>query len=212
MCGGLSFMNILIVDRQPLIRRGIIEVLSAINESYSVHEAGSFSEALKIFQRNLIDIAFIDLSMGLGLELIERAKQLDQMEIKYILMATKISIFEFRKAKELEVDGFILKDALVEDILYAFNVIRRGEKFYPSRIIEKALNGVEEEGLRLLTDRELDVFSELRKGLTNCQISSNLYITEGTTKKHVSSILNKLKLSNRMEAVVYANKLYGSQN
>ncbi|MEL7656702.1 MAG: response regulator transcription factor [Bacillota bacterium] len=205
-------MNILIVDRQPLIRRGIIEVLSAINESYSVHEAGSFSEALKIFQRNLIDIAFIDLSMGLGLELIERAKQLDQMEIKYILMATKISIFEFRKAKELEVDGFILKDALVEDILYAFNVIRRGEKFYPSRIIEKALNGVEEEGLRLLTDRELDVFSELRKGLTNCQISSNLYITEGTTKKHVSSILNKLKLSNRMEAVVYANKLYGSQN
>ena len=202
-------MNILIVDQQPLIRRGIIEVLSANQESYFIQEAGNFAEAIKIFQTKMIDLVFIDLRLDSGLELIERAKQFDQ-NTKYVLMATNISIFEFRRAKELKVDGFILKDALVEDILYAFNVIRRGEKFYPSRVIEKALNGLEEEGFRLLTERELDVFSELRKGLTNCQIGNNLYITEGTTKKHISSILNKLKLSNRMEAVVYANKLYGN--
>ena len=207
-------MNILIVDHQPLIRRGIIDVLSTNKEPYSIHEAGTLAEAMKIMQTQTIEIVFVDLHLGTddGLELIDRTKQFNQNTTKYILLASNISIFEFRRAKELEVDGYILKDALAEDILYAFNVIRRGEKFYPSRIIEKAFYGLEGEGLRLLTERELDVFSELRKGLTNYQISNNLFITEGTTKKHISSILNKLKLSNRMEAVVYANKLYGNQN
>jgi two-component system nitrate/nitrite response regulator NarL len=110
------------------------------------------------------------------------------------------------------VNGYLLKDALVEDVLYAFNVVRRGEKFYPARIIERTFGEVEGKNLKLLTAREMDVFTELRKGLTNCQIGNNLYITEGTAKKHISSILNKLKLSNRMEAVVYANKLYRNQS
>ncbi len=207
-------MNILIADHQPLIRRGIVEVLTANKEQYRIYEAGDLADALKIMKSQTVDVAFIDLHLGKddGLELIDRVRQAGLKGTKYILLASIISIFEFRRAKELGVDGYIMKDALVEDILYAFNVIRRGEKFYPSKIIERAFYGVEGEGLKLLTERELDVFSELRKGLTNCQISHNLFITEGTTKKHISSILNKLKLSNRMEAVVYANKLYENQN
>ena len=207
-------MNILIADHQPLIRRGIMEVLSSAKESYRIYETGSLAEAMKISQVQSIDIAFIDLHLGIddGLEMVDKVKQSGQINMKFILMATTISIFEFRRAKELGIDGYILKDALIEDILYAFNVVKRGEKFYQSKIIEKAFSGVESEGLKLLTERELDVFSELRKGLTNGQISNNLFITEGTTKKHISSILNKLKLSNRMEVVVYANKLYGNQS
>lgn len=207
-------MNILILDHQPLIRRGIMEVLSNTKELHSFIESGSLAEALKITQAQSIDIAFVGLHLGAddGLELVDRVRQSGQCNMKFILMATTISIFEFRRAKELDVDGYILKDAMIEDILYAFNVVKRGEKFYQSKIIEKAFSGVESEGLKLLTERELDVFSELKKGLTNGQISSNLFITEGTTKKHISSILNKLKLSNRMEVVVYANKLYGNQS
>lgn len=207
-------MDILIVDHQPLIRRGIMEVLSAKNETFAIHEAGTFTEAMIILHTQDIDIAFIELHLGSddGLELIDRSKsQIKQIKTKFILLTTSISIFEFRRAKELGVDGYILKDALVEDVLYAFNVVKRGEKYYPSKIIDKAFNRIEEESLMLLTVRELDVFTELRKGLTNGQISHNLFITEGTTKKHISSILNKLKLTNRMEVVVYANKLYGNQ-
>jgi two-component system nitrate/nitrite response regulator NarL len=207
-------MNILIADHQPLIRRGIMEILSNTKDSYGIYEAGTLAEALKIAQAQNVDMTFIDLHLGSddGLELVDKVRHSMQDSMKFILMATTISIFEFRRAKELGVDGYILKDALVEDILYAFNVVKRGEKFYQSKIIEKAFTGVESEGLKLLTERELDVFSELRKGLTNDQISNNLFITEGTTKKHISSILNKLKLSNRMEVVVYANKLYGNQS
>ncbi|HHU17988.1 MAG TPA: response regulator transcription factor [Clostridiales bacterium] len=77
-------------------------------------------------------------------------------------------------------------------------------KYYPSKLVENTLNGARRDGLQLLTERELDVLSELRKGLTNGEISNKLFITEGTTKKHISSILNKLKLSNRVEAVIYS--------
>lgn len=207
-------MNILIVDHQPLIRRGIIDVLFLNNELYSIFEAGTLADAIRIMQTQTIEIAFVDLQLGQedGLELIDRTRKICTGKTRYILMSGAISIFEFRRAKELGVEGYLLKDAMVEDVLYTFNVVKRGEKFYPARIVEKAFTGMEGEGLKLLTERELDVFSELRKGLTNCQISNNLYITVGTTKKHISSILNKLKLSNRMEAVVYANKLYGNRN
>ena len=67
----------------------------------------------------------------------------------------------------------------------------------------------ERDGICLLTNRELEVLAELSKGLTNLQIGNNLFISEGTAKKHVSSILSKLNMSNRMEVVVYANRLSG---
>jgi two-component system nitrate/nitrite response regulator NarL len=207
-------MNILVADYQPLVRRGLIEVLSNSKEAYSFFEAGTLEQALEIIKAEVIDVLFVELHLESydGLELIKKAQQFGQRNIKYIILASSISIFELRHAMELGVNGYILKDALVEDVRYVFNVVRRGEKFYPARIIEKTFSEVEGKNLKLLTAREMEVFTELRKGLTNCQISNNLYITEGTTKKHISSILNKLKLSNRMEAVVYANKLYRNQS
>ena len=202
-------INILIADHQPLIRKGTIEVLSIYKENYVFFEAGTLSDAIKILQSKNIDIAVVGQQLGKddGLELIYSIKKGNNNHTKFILLATAINIFEFRRAKELEVEGYIHKDAPVEDVLYAFNVVKRGEKFYPSKLVENAITGVERDGLMLLTERELDVFSELRKGLTNGEISNKLFIAEGTTKKHISSILNKLKLSNRVEAVIYANKL-----
>jgi DNA-binding NarL/FixJ family response regulator len=75
--------------------------------------------------------------------------------------------------------------------------------------VEKALSDKERDGICLLTNRELEVLAELSKGLTNSQIGNNLFISEGTAKKHVSSILSKLNMSNRMEVVVYAYRLAG---
>lgn len=215
-------MYVLIIDSQPLFRKGIEEALSDCCEKPDFMEVGHINDALDILRDIRIDIAFVDLRMGSeeigsrrGLELIEKVrKQGDSRAFgsnrtKFILMATSLSLFEFKRAKELGVDGYVLKDAAVEDLQFVFNVVKRGEKFYPSHIVETFMCRREAEDIRLLTEREWDVFSELCKGLTNSQISNNLYITEGTTKKHVSSILNKLKMSSRMEVVVYANKVFG---
>ncbi len=204
-------MNILIVDDQPLLRKGVSQVLLSEKGGQHFAEAATVAEAIEIHKKNPADLIFLELHLidGSGFDLISSVRALPGKSPKFMLLASSISVFEFRRAKELDVDGYLLKEADGDELKYAFRQILRGEKYYPSRLVEKALSGREADGIRLLTDREMDVLAELSKGLTNSQIGDNLYISEGTAKKHISNILSKLNLSNRMEVLVYASKLSG---
>jgi len=196
------------------MRKGIIQSLNLEEKNHKIFEANSLLESLSIYKSNPVDIVLIELHLkdGSGFDFINSVKACKEKCPKIILLASAISIFEFRRAKELNVDGYILKEMDSEDLKYAFNLILKGEKYYPYKLVDKVLKTREEEdGIRHLTEREMDVLIELTKGLTNSQIGSNLYISEGTAKKHVSNILNKLNMTNRMEVLVYANKLSGSQ-
>lgn len=203
-------MCILIVDDHPLVRRGIIDILSMNKVGDDIKETGNIEDAMKALKSNQVNIIMVDLHLGLenGFDLIERAKVLYQ-KVKYVILTSSSSLLDFRRAKQLNVDGYILKDAFVEDIIYALSVIRRGEKFYSPRFLENTMNGYEPSELQVLTEREKEVLSQLSTGLTNAQISDVLYISEGTTKKHISNILAKLNMNNRIEAVLFARKLYG---
>ncbi len=208
-------MSILVVDDHPLVRRGIIDILSgarAINKTgEEVREGSSIQEAMRILRAQPVSMVMVDLHLGAenGFDLIEEIKKSD-MKVKSVVLTSSSSIMDFRKAKELNVDGYILKDAFVEDIIYALTVIGRGGRFYSYGLVEKSMNGMEPSELRVLTEREKEVFSLLSKGLSNAQLSEKLYISEGTAKKHISSILSKLNLSNRIEVILYAERLYGN--
>lgn len=204
-------MRVLIVDKQPLMRKGIAYTLNSIENPPDIFEAKTLFEATNLHKNFSMDIVFIGLDPKEenGFELINNLILMDKKSPKFILMADSLNIFEFRKAKELEIEGYILKEAEVEDVKYAYNLILKGEKYYSSRLVDKALGLKADTGMGLLTDREMDVLIELSKGLTNSQIGSNLYISEGTAKKHISNILSKLNMSNRMEVLVYANRLIG---
>lgn len=202
--------RILIVDNQPLMRKGIMQVICSEQENQQIIEANTISEAFKVHEDNPVDMVFVELHLhdGSGFDFISGIKSSSDGKIpKFVLLASSISIFEFRRAKELDIDGYILKEMDSDDLKYAYNLILKGGKYYPSKLVDKALNVSDEIGMRLLTEREKDVLIELSKGLTNSQIGSNLYISEGTAKKHISNILTKLNMSNRMEVLVYANKL-----
>lgn len=204
-------MKILIIDKQPLLRKGIIQVLSSVPGDRIYIEAKSIEEGLEKNNKAVADVIFIELNLGdgSGLDFIEENK--NKQRQKYFILADSMNMFEFRRSKELDVDAYILKDSDGEDIKYAFNRVMKGEKYYPQELVEKALSYKEGGALRLLTEREMDVLIELSKGLTNSQIGDNLYIAEGTAKKHISNILNKLNMNNRMEVLVYANKLVAGQ-
>lgn len=205
-------MRILIVDDQPLIRKGIVHILLSERDDQQFIEATTVKEAEEICKTNSVDVIFVELHLkdGSGFDLISSIKAPGGNSPKIILLASTISIFEFRRAKELDVEGYLLKEADAEDLKYAYNLILKGEKYYPAKLVEKALSEKDRDGMCLLTDREMDVLAELSKGLTNSQIGNNLYISEGTAKKHISSILSKLNMSNRMEVLVYANRLSGN--
>jgi len=204
-------LKVLIVDDQPLIRKGIFQVLFSERDDQQCIEVMTIDEALEIHKEDPADIIFVGLHLHdrSGFDLIDGIRSMNEKVPKFILMASSINIFEFRRAKDLNVEGYILRETDEEDLKYAYNLILRGEKYYPPQLVEKALNGKEREGMCLLTEREMDVLAELSKGLTNSQIGNNLYISEGTAKKHISNILTKLNMSSRMEVLMYANKISG---
>ncbi|MCH5138578.1 response regulator transcription factor [Clostridiaceae bacterium UIB06] len=192
-------MKIVIVDSHPVIRKGVISILANEKGIEEIKESSNIQEAMSIITREEIEIVIVDLRLGNedGLDIVVRAKDIN-LKTKFIVLTEVMSQEDLKKAEHLGVDGYILKEAFVEDILYAIRVICRGKKYYYPEIL-KHDNDLDNDVIDQLTDREKDVLKELEKGLSNEEIASRLYISEHTVKKHVSNILNKLNLSNRTQ-------------
>ncbi len=198
-------MRILVVDDHPLVRKGISSILSFEKEVEDIKEASNVEEALHILSEYNPAVTIIDLRLGRedGLEIVSRAKK-SNCATKFIVLTSSINKDDFLRAQQEGVDGYILKGAYTEDIIYAFHVIARGRKYFDPEIMQfKPDNSGEK--LDELTERETDVLMELGKGLSNIQIAQKLFISEYTVKKHISSILSKLNLKHRIEAALLVN-------
>ena len=199
-------MNILVLGTSPIIRQGIISILSMDCDQNKYYEVSTVNDALERVKEVFIDIAFVDLHLGMdkASEFIKKTKETYDY-IKYVIITFSENQYDLVVAEQLEVDGYIVRNALVEDILYAMKVMSRNQKFIPPMLVD-TIERAKREGYGSLTDRELEVFRLLKSGKTNAQISKELYISEATTKKHVSNILTKLNLSHRVEVVLYASR------
>jgi len=199
-------MKIVIVDNHPVIRQGIISILANEKDVQEIKEASNIQEAMSIITREEIEIVIVDLRLDNedGLAIVARAKDMD-LKTKFIVLTEVMSQEDFKRATQLGVEGYILKEAFVEDILYAIRVISRGKKYYYSEILKYNDHFNNNSIINQLTDREKDVLNEIRKGLSNEEIANSLYISEHTVKKHVSNILTKLNVSNRTQIAFKLN-------
>ena len=200
-------MNILVVDDHPLVRKGVSSTLAFGDGIEVVLEASNIDEAMELLISQKPNLAIVDLNLGKedGLEIIKRAKK-NRMSTKFIILTSSIKKEDYQRSEELGVDGYILKEAFAEDILYAINVVLRGKKFIDSEVIRyQTENSIQDEYLKDLTPRESDVLVELGKGLSNYEIAKELFISENTVKKHVSNILSKLELEHRTQAALLVN-------
>lgn len=197
-------MKMLIVDDHPLVRKGLVSVFSAENYIEEIKEASNVEEAVNILYSYNPDIAILDLRLGKedGLEIITQSRK-NGICTKFLILTSSSKKEDFRRAQEIGAEGFILKEAFAEDIIYAVHVLTRGKKFFDPEIAQSIK--LEEDELRELTPRERDVLLELGKGLNNSQIANRLYISESTVKKHIGSIFSKLGINHRVEAVLYVN-------
>lgn len=200
-------MRLVIIDDHALIRKGVSMVLSIEDDFDIIGEASDLKSGLKLINETKPDMAIIDLRLGKdnGVDLIEKVDK-SKMDCKFVILTTSSDEEDFRRAEAQDVDGYILKDALPEEIIYAIRLIARGRKYYDPSVIESVMKAQEEIGATLdeLTLREKDVLVDLGKGLSNTDIAKHLYITEHTVKKHVSQIFNKLDLNDRTQAALYA--------
>lgn len=201
-------MKILIVDDHPLVRKGLASTIGMESSEYEIEEAANIEEALRINKTWNPDLIMVDVCLGKenGIDLIEKLKR-EYDETKTMILTSSYSNENYFRARSLGIDGYILKGALIEDILYALKVVERGKRYIDPEILDhvdysiKSLAGD-------LTEREKEVLVELSEGHSNRIIGENLYISEYTVKKHISSILEKLHLKNRTEAAIYSKNLY----
>ncbi|WP_409344249.1 response regulator [Paenibacillus sp. MBLB4367] len=199
-------MKVMIVDDHPLVRKGLSSVLSLEPNVSLCGESETISEALEMVRSTEPDLALIDLRLGRenGLDLVEQIRS--RYSCKCVILTSSTNEHDFRRAQEIGADGYVLKEALPEELLYAVRLIARGRKYYDPGLMELMMRTdiPEDDGLITLTPKEREVLSALGEGLSNKDIARKLVITEFTVKKHVSQILSKLELTDRTQAALFS--------
>lgn len=199
---------ILILDDHPLSRQGLFSFIKNFKADEDISEAGTVNESISIMKKNSVDLAFVDINLGSesGFSLIKWIKT-QKLNTKIFVITSSSRQCDFDYAQELAVDAYVLKDAFMDEIAYGLKTVERGGKFFSSSIMENMnKKSNDEKIINTLTARELDVLSLISQGYCNEKISKALYISEGTVKKHITSILSKLNLESRVDAVIFANK------
>jgi DNA-binding NarL/FixJ family response regulator len=204
-------LRVVIADDQPMMRAGFKAVLEATGNIEVVAEAGNGLEAVEAAQRHAPDVVLMDIRMP-ELDGIEATRRMPRQRV---LILTTFGLDEYIiEALRAGASGFLLKDAPTADVVAAVRAVAAGDAVLSPAITRQLLDQVsrrlpapvsrEPGELTQLTDREREVLRMLAAGLTNAEIAAALVLSEATVKTHVSNLLGKLGLRDRVQAVIYA--------
>jgi DNA-binding NarL/FixJ family response regulator len=202
-------IRVLIADDQPLMRQGFAMILGAQPDITIVGEAGTGTRAVAQARDLAPDVIMMDIQMP-GMDGITATRQLRGCKI--LVLTTFGTDDHVAQALRAGASGFLLKDATPEQLIHAVRVIAGGEALLDPAItrnlIRRALPAlVTPEApprFNALSDRETQVLRLIAKGMTNAEIAALLVVSEATVKTHVSRLLAKLDLRDRVQAVVAA--------
>ena len=204
--------NIVIIDDHPIVREGLKTFLSLSNQLEIVGEASTADEGLEVVKATQPELVLLDLQLPdySGLKLIPKINSLSS-KIKIVVLTSFLDEESLREAMQLGAAGFLVKHsgptALRDGVLAAL----RGEITLDLEAL-KLLVTPQNNPLKDLTPREKEVLAQVSQGLSNKAIANELGISEKTVKTHMTSILSKLNLKDRLQVALYAreNKLISS--
>jgi len=210
-------IRVLLVDDQPLLRTGFRMILSAEPDLQVVGEAGEGAAAVELARRLRPDVVLMDIRMP-GMDGIQATRALAGPGVEdplKVLMLTTFGQDEYVvESLRAGASGFLLKDAPAEDLVEAIRVIAAGEALLAPSVTRRLLDRVASRlppahdnkipALSELTERELEVLKLVARGLSNAEIAEKLVVSETTVKTHVSRILGKLDLRDRVQIVILA--------
>jgi DNA-binding NarL/FixJ family response regulator len=203
-------IRVLIVDDQELVRAGFRMILEAQGDIRVVAEAGDGEEALIAARNSRPDVVLMDIRMP-RLDGVAATKRMN--DAKVIILTTFDHDEYVVEALRAGASGFLVKDAAPEELVRAVRVVAAGDALLSPNVTRRLLDGVMSrlgsrasppEGFSELTDRERDVLRLMARGRSNTEIAAELHVTEATVKTHVSHVLEKLGLRDRVQAVVLA--------
>jgi len=209
--------RILLVDDQPLLRTGFRMILSAEPDFAVVGEAGDGASAVEIARRLKPDVVLMDIRMP-GMDGIQATRALagpGVAEPMKVLILTTFGLDEYVvESLRAGASGFLLKDAPAEDLVEAIRIVAAGEALLAPSVTRRLLDRIASKlppahenvipALSELTEREMEVLKLVARGLSNAEIAEKLIVSETTVKTHVSRILGKLDLRDRVQVVILA--------
>jgi DNA-binding NarL/FixJ family response regulator len=208
-------IKIVLVDDHRIFRHGLKSLLSEVDFIEVIGEASGGSELLELLKKIKPDLVIVDISMK-DISGIEVSKQITSLypEIKIMILSMHTNEEFVINAIKAGVNGYLSKDASRDELLDAIKIIYEGGECYSKLVSDNFLKSYvkkykAEHNLlenKTLTQRELEILKLAAVGLTNKEIADKLFISNKTVDCHKNNIVQKLKLKNTAEMVLYAVK------
>ncbi|MCU9612499.1 response regulator transcription factor [Caldibacillus lycopersici] len=211
-------IRVVVVDDHEMVRKGLISYLLTEPSMEIIGEANSGRRAVEIVKQLKPNVVLMDLLMEDGTG-IDATKEIMTFypECKIIIITSYFDDEKVFPAIEAGAFSYLLKTARAEEIIAAIYKAMSGETVIEAKVANKMMNRLRSKKRELhedLTERELEVLMCIGEGMTNQEISKELFIGIKTVKTHVSNILGKLDVQDRTQAAIYANRhgLVGNKN
>jgi DNA-binding NarL/FixJ family response regulator len=207
-------ISVLVADDQALVRAGFRAILEAQEDLEVVGEAGDGGEAVAIARELRPDVVLMDVRMP-GVDGIEATRLLlRDGDAPRVLMLTTFDLDEYvYEAMRAGASGFLLKDAPRDQLVGAVRTVAAGDALLAPALLRRLIEDYvrrpapgahSRPELDELTEREVEVLTLIARGLANTEIAAQLFVSEATVRTHVTHILAKLGLRDRVQAVVLA--------
>lgn len=200
-------IRLVIIDDHALVREGTVHLLEQAADFEVVGQAGSGEEGLTLIERLRPDVALVDVSLPTmsGLEVARAASQ-SCPEVRLLILSAYDDYAYVAEALDIGVDGYLLKTATIKELVDAVRAVADGvlvlDRGVSGRLVRR--RGATPQPVNGLTPRESDVLPLLAQGYSNKQIAAELDLGVRTVEGHVASLLGKLGVASRAEAVAYA--------
>jgi DNA-binding NarL/FixJ family response regulator len=207
-------ISVVLVDDQALIRTGFKMILESEDDIEIVGEAGDGEQGVVAVRRLRPDVVLMDVQMPTmdGLEATSRIVQEDSISSRIVILTTFERDDYIFDALRAGASGFLLKNSPPDELVHAVRVVAAGEALLAPSVTRKVIEEFLEQPARhnseaelgRLTERETEILKLLATGKSNAELARHLFVGEGTIKTHVSNVLTKLGLRDRMQAVIFA--------
>jgi len=188
-------IRIVIAEDQRMLLGALASLLDLEEDMEVVGRASNGEDAVKLAYRYLPDIVVMDIEMP-GKNGLEAAEELKGSGCKVMILTTFARSGYFERAIKAGAHGYLLKDSPSEELADSIRSIMAGRRIYASELVDDAYG--EENPL---TQREKEVLGLIADGKNTKEIATQLYITQGTVRNYISVILDKLQVTNRIEAI-----------
>jgi DNA-binding NarL/FixJ family response regulator len=200
--GAAKTARVLVVDDHPVVRAGLVALVSQQADLELVAEAENGERAVTLYREHQPDVVLMDLRMPVvgGVEAIQ-AITAEFPGARILALSTYEGDADIRRALDAGARGYLLKDMLLTDVLTAIRAVRRGERVIPLAVAAQLAQYPDRSQL---TERELEVLQLVARGLSNKQVADSIGRTPETVKIHLKNIYAKMGVADRTEAVTLA--------